>query len=336
MRYSPAPSFPLIATLGVVNRWAILRGHFRIREIDLPPADEARLRRAVNPDTAAFLAPNHPEFGLDWMIDKELSTRVGPRMAFWASHSILAAAPWFWSRNNLVSNKGGADSFEYSVSWALAGRGVLLHPEGMVRWTSDIVHPLYKGVASMALEAARRSPLVARPCYIVPIIWKLRYTVDVSAGIHAEMDLIERELALPSGNGMSVAARFGALIDGIGDDVTRERYTRETLTQEHIHESLKRIRSERVKRTKAHMLHNFLPRPYGPRVAHVRVPEPILVTPDRSADGLLVETRAAMQAALDEVNREIAPAVDVFRHRNPFARRTERPAPSPDLVSGVV
>jgi hypothetical protein len=317
MTYSPAPSFPLIATLGVINRWAILRGYFRVQAIDLPAPDEARLKRAVNRGTAAFVAPNHPEFGLDWMIDKELSRRVAPRMAFWASHTILAAAPWFWSRNNLVSNKGGADSFEYSVRWALAGHGVLLHPEGMVHWTSDTVHPLYKGIAAMALETARRG--TPRPVYIVPVIWKLRYTRDVSAGMHADMGLIERELGVVSGRGSSVVERFGRLIDALGDEAARERYPRETLTQEHIHESLKRIRADRVRRTRAHVLHNFLPTPYGPRVAHVRVPEPIRVTPDQSVEELLAATRTTMQTALDGLNREIAPAVDPFRHPNPFA-----------------
>ena len=51
----------------------------------------------------------------------------------------------------------------------------------------------------------------------------------------------------------------------------------------------------------------------------MRVPEPIRVTPDQSVEELLAATRTAMQAALDEVNRELAPAVDAFRHPNPFA-----------------
>src|SRR5438309_1923816 len=95
----PRPNFALMWVLGIVNRWFVLkglplwrqiplvrdlpviRGHFRVRTIDFPIADQARLRRAVNVDTAAFIGPNHPEFGLDWMMDKEISTFVAPRMA---------------------------------------------------------------------------------------------------------------------------------------------------------------------------------------------------------------------------------------------------------------
>lgn len=320
MTYAPRPNYPLISILGPLNRWSLLRGYFRIQDIDLPAGDCARLRAAINPRTAAFVGPGHPEFGLDWIIDKELSSRFAPRMAFWTSHSIIAGAPWFWSRNNLVSHKDGSESFEYSVKWALAGNGVLLHPEGTVHWDGDAVHSLYKGIAAMAIEAARRSSVgVARPVYVVPVVWKLRYTRDVSDGMHADMEVIERECGLPSGRRFSVSRRFGALIDALGDDVSRNRYMSATLTQEHIHESLKRLRAERVRRTRGHLLRNVLPKPYGPRVVHMRVPEPILVTPDREIDGLLAETRQSMQDALARLTEEIAPLVDRYRRPNPFA-----------------
>ncbi len=400
---TPRPNAALMATLGVVNRWLILRGHFRVRHLDLPRADRDRLAGAVNPGTAAFLGPNHPEFGLDWMLDKELSTFVAPRMAAWASHDIIATAPAFWTRNNLVSHRGGAAAFEYSVAWALAGHGVLLHPEGMVRWTSDVVHPLFPGIADMAAEACGRigSGRDGRPVFIVPLVWKLRYTQDVTAGMHADMDVIERELGLPSGYRASIAARFRTLqertlmrqmtrfgfetrsIEQLGffaaqeafraalihdlesrhtvqasdsvertlyrlervvqtpDDRARAReagrlggfsratYGAPTLTQEHVAESLKRLRADLVRRGRRNAIHNALPTPYGTRVAHVRVPEPILVDPAAAAaDGeeratyvasLLDRARTAMQQTLDDINRAIAPAVDPFRHPNPFS-----------------
>jgi len=390
-----------MALLGVVNRWLVLRGRFRLQAIELPAADLDRLRRAVNANTAAFLAPNHAEFGLDWMIDKEISTIVAPRMAAWASHQIIAGAPWFWSRNNLVSNRGGEPAFEYSVRWALAGNGVLLHPEGMVRWTSDVVHPLFDGVARMAIEAASRAATGEnRPVYVVPLVWKLHYTRDVSNGMQADMEHIERELGLPSGKGYTVRERFRLLHENVlrvqmtrfGFDhatvehldffgrqeafraalvtdlaarydvpsnasveralrrltrtvsdrrdraavreaerlggFSRVAYDVPTLSQEQIYESLKRVRADLVTRGLGNVVHNFLPKPYGPRVAHVRVPEPIVVDVglatagerDRTAyQGHLVElTHAAMQGALDEINHEIAPDVDRFRRPNPF------------------
>ena len=97
--------------LGVVNRWMLLPGRSRVSTIEFPEADRRRLAGAVNRSTAAFLAPNHGEFGVDWLLDKEISRQAAPRMAAWAAHEIIAAAPWFWTRNNLVSNRGGAAAF---------------------------------------------------------------------------------------------------------------------------------------------------------------------------------------------------------------------------------
>ena len=77
----PSPAPWLIHLLGVVNRAWMLPAVLKIRRFDLPQADEARLRAAVNPKTVAFLGPSHPEFLTDWMVDKEISRRVSPLMA---------------------------------------------------------------------------------------------------------------------------------------------------------------------------------------------------------------------------------------------------------------
>lgn len=393
----PKPSFALMALLGHLNRWLMLRRRFRVQEIEFPAADRERLVRATRPDTAAFLAPNHPEFGFDWMLDKEISRIVAPRMAAWAAHDIIATAPWFWTRINLVSNRGGEKALEYSIEWARRGGVVLLHPEGMVHWTSDLVHPLFGGTAEMALSAAQRDGAAGgtRSTFIVPIVWKARYTSDVSAAVVAEMAHIERSLGLERGDGASIGerfrrlhegllarqtARFGFaarvkdsrdyfdrqdgfrawLVDGLlsrhrvdpsgsldqiihrlakvvvqADDRARVReamrlggfsracYDGPTLTQEHMHECLKRIRADLVHGGIRNALHNALPKPYGPRVVHVRVPEPIRVfAPSSDADrpscvmALLSDLRRSMQATLDAINREIAPLVAPLQHPN--------------------
>jgi len=406
--------------LGVVNRWCLLRGHFRVRTFDFPHADRARLRSIVNEQTAAFIAPNHPEFGLDWMMDKELSTLFAPRMASWASHGIVASAPRFWTSNNLVSNSGGEAARRYSVAWAMRGHGVLLHPEGSVRWTADKIHPLFHGIAEMAAEAARclRAEGSDRPVFIAPIVWKYRYVSDVGAKIHREMATIERALSLPSGRHMTVAERFHALQENIlakqmsefgfdpapagldffsrqhafqmrlvddlasryviepSDSVermvnrlrreithsrenvhanaqaarferdlamiaeagrlggfSRDVYETPTLSQEQIFESLKRIRASLLIRGLPNTLHNYLPTPYGSRIAHVRVPEPIAIDPHRAcADEaersayiawLIEQTRERMQRALDTINRDVAAEVDAFSHPNPFVERPD-------------
>jgi len=402
----PKPNRGLMWALGYVNRWIILRGHLRIRHLDFPRADRERLRMAVKDETAAFIAPNHPEFGTDWMLDKELSTIVAPRMASWAAHSIVSSAPAFWARNNLIANNGGDAATDYSVSWALAGHGVLLHPEGMVRWTADRIHRLFSGVAELACETARRAN--GGRVFIAPVVWKLRYTHDVSDVLHDEMELIERALGLAIGDAMQVADRFHALQmnllakqmrsfsyeTGVSDffgrqevfrahlvadlltrhDVEpsesidqaihrleraiaakrrqarspeldrdakqvaeaerlggfcREVYASELLSQEQIGESLKRIRCCLLRRGLGNTLHNYLPKPYGDRVAHVRVPEPIAIDTMRASAStdtertayvraLVDATRTRMQQRLDAINAEIADLVAPLSHPNPF------------------
>jgi hypothetical protein len=405
----PRPSRFLMWLLGFLNRWFLLlglpllrgipwirdfpgvRGYFWVRDIDLPLPDLERLQRAVNPETAAFLGPNHPEFGFDWMMDKQISTMVAPGMASWAASNIIATAPGFWLRNNLISNTGGEAAMNYSIERALAGEGVLLHPEGSVHWTGNRIHPLFSGIADMACEAARRAGPTGKPVYIVPLVWRIEYVEDISDALHAEMAHIERYLGLPVSEHVDVIERFRALQEGIllrqmhafgfdrswvsgldffarqdafrdwliedletrytvekADSVARllarfrraipaeirsdrakvdeamrlcgfcrEVYARKPLTQEQIAESLKRHRATLVRRGVWNVVHNYLPTPLGPRVVHVRVPEPILVDAVRAArEGaeyarvLLTMTQERMQGMLpthDDRERDSGP-----------------------------
>ena len=212
----PAPLPWLIRLLGPVNRHLMLGPVLRLRRFDLPDADLARLRAAVNPGTVAFLGPNHPEFLTDWLVDKEVSRRVSPLMAHWASYEIVNGSPLgqrFWLANNLIANAPGGDGKAYSVRWALAGHGVLLHPEGTATWQGDRVGPLLPGIVDMAWDAARqlRESGGARPVYVVPLVWRLRFLADPAAGLQREMAQIERALSLPGGHG-AVEARFAALL----------------------------------------------------------------------------------------------------------------------------
>lgn len=416
--------------LGIANRWILLEGlpvlraipgvrdlplvhgHCWIRSVKLPYADGRRLKNAVNPKTVAFLGPNHPEFASDWFVDKEISTYVAPRMASWADREIVDAAPAFWGMNNLVANNGGDAARAYSVEWALDGNGVLLHPEGTVRWTNDFVHPLFPGIAQMAMRAA---DLTTNPVFIVPIVWKYQFVGNVSARLHREMRLIEHRLRLPIGDPGSVAQRFLALQRGIlvsqmrryglteasvnehfferqkefqrhlvrkleqryriaatdqldkriariaraiqGErsalrkdtspgaaaqrevlrrdhemadeakrlgEFTADLYGSLTLTQEQISESLKRIRDRMLRRHWKDVLAKTLPRPLGPRILHVGVPEPIPVaavahTERGDYETVLLELmRRRMQEKLDDINARIEPEVARYRVPNPF------------------
>ena len=369
-RWREPSASPLVMWLmGFVNRWLLLRAWFRVFDVVIPQRDRARLQAAVNPGTVAFIGPNHPEFGCDWMVDKELSTMVAPRMASWADKGIVNAAPKFWGANHLVANDGGDDALRYSERVALRGDAVLLHPEGSVRWTNDVVHPLFPGIARMALAAARRT---SKPTYIVPVVFRYRFTGDVSAAIRREIGIIERELALPTAGGdfmrlqenilAARMERFGYVADVACDffarqaafrahliddlarrydveatedtdkllnrlsrairgartatgredlamadeakrlgEFSREVYGGDALTQEQVSESLKRIRDRLLRRGWRNALARMLPRPLGPRVVIVGVPEPIRVDGSMTEDALLQLTRSRMQEALESI-----------------------------------
>jgi hypothetical protein len=416
----PRPQPWLIRLLGPVNKACLLHGALRLTRVDLPPADLARLRAAVNPGTAAFLGPNHPEFTTDWLIDKEVSRLCSPLMAHWASYEIVNGSPLsqrFWLANNLVANAPGGDGKAYSARWARLGHGVLLHPEGTATWQSERVSPLLPGIVEMAWDTAQqlRAAGESRPVFVVPLIWRLHFTSDASAGLHGEMALIEREVGLPGGSARDgVGERFGALMRAVlqrrcaalelappdaGDfaryfeaqagvatnirallterygevdaDMTRAQhrlrgairrqaaasgdegaarrdralvtelqrlhsfdpalYDRPTLTQEQIAENLKRVRSALVTRGFANVLHNLVPVAVAPRIAHVRVPQPLEVSAALAATGegdaelartgLLSELRTRLQGGLDALAAEIAPSLDSRRVPNPLHSR---------------
>lgn len=207
----PRPVPGLIHAMTPVAR-AVLHGPMKLRTIDLPAADLARLRAAVNPATAAFVGPNHPEFTTDWMIDKELSARLSPLMAHWASYEIVNASPLaqrFWLANHLIANAPGGDGRVYSVRWALTGHGVLLHPEGTATWQAERVAPLLPGIVEMALDAAAQSE---RPVFVVPVVWRAAFVGDAWPALAREMAVIERALGVPSSEHGCEALRFARLM----------------------------------------------------------------------------------------------------------------------------
>ena len=401
----PCPSPALIGVLGWVNRRLVLPHVVRLRRLDLPAADLARLRAAVRPGTAAFLGPNHPEFFTDWMLDKELSFRVSPLMAHWASYEIVNVSPaaqWLWLRNNLVANLPGGGGREYSIRWALAGYGVLLHPEGTAGWHGERVGTLLPGIVDLAWETCARARAAGRdlPVFVVPLVWRLCFTGDVSRALDREMGHVERAVGLPPGDGLPPAERFAALqanlllrratalglptppdpqgpgyfpaqeateaaivreLEALGARIEREPariqhrarrkrrsesprtselyrelwrlagfpralYDTPTLSQEAIAENLKRQRTVLVTDGWRNALHNVVPVPAGPRVAHVRVPEPIAVHETFAVGGdpapakarLLDLLAARLQGGLDGLGAELAPRLERRRRPNPL------------------
>ena len=227
---APRPKPGFISFLNYVNRWLMLggipllrslpvpglRGFADIREWDYPEEDQTRLKSLCGPGRATFIVPNHPEFFTDWMIDKEVLSRAAPLAACWATHGVVNGlgdlAQKFWLANNLIAQipgDGGA-ARAHSVDWAAKGHGVLLHPEGSVGWHSNYVAPLVCGRGGNGDGSAGEGQGCTNDsfeAYVAPIVWKLSFLGDVSAGLSRECAYVEKRLKIATPPGAGPAER---------------------------------------------------------------------------------------------------------------------------------
>ncbi|MDQ6437975.1 hypothetical protein RB623_28310 [Mesorhizobium sp. LHD-90] len=203
-RWLMLKGMPLLRDVPVLNRVPGIRGIANVREIDFPDADRERLETVCGKGKATFLTPNHPEFFTDWMIDKEIVSKVAPLTASWATNGVVNGlgrlAQRFWLANNLIAQIPGSNDLarQHSVDWAVAGNGVLLHPEGAVGWHGDWVAPLMPGAAEMAVEALAKGRAAAPDfeAWLAPIVWKLVFLHDADAGLQAECAYVEHKLGI--------------------------------------------------------------------------------------------------------------------------------------------
>lgn len=203
---------PILRDIPLLNKIPFIgRGCLKFSNIDLPKEDIQKLKSSINSKTAAFIAPNHPEFSLDAMIDKAVTNRIAPLIACWVDQSIVNLHPFtqkIMLANNLIANVRQGGGKEYSIEWALKGHGVLLHPEGMVGWAGNKVFQIYPGIVDMAVQTALKAEGTGRPVFIAPVVYKYVFDHEVTKGLHKEMKGIEKRLQLPSGEKRSLEERF--------------------------------------------------------------------------------------------------------------------------------
>ena len=224
---APRPRGWLIRAMTPINRAVMLRGFAGLRgvsdipAIDFPTDHEARLAAVCGPGRATFITPNHPEFFTDWMLDKEISARVCPRAAFWATNGVVnglgSLAQKFWLANNLIAQIPGNSepAREHSIAWALKGNVVLLHPEGAVGWHGNHVAPLMPGAVEMAGEALRRGR-AENPgfqAFVAPVVWRLVFQRDVEPELLKECGYVEGRLAIAPSEGLSLPDRVYRLYE---------------------------------------------------------------------------------------------------------------------------
>jgi hypothetical protein len=95
-------------------------------------------------------------------------------------------------------------------------------------------------------------------------------------------------------------------------------YRSAQLTQEQVAENVQRLRADYCFTGWSDHLHRFVPRPVAPRIAHIRVPQPIEVTGVDAADALLLELRQRMQGVLDDLAEQQLPNTGARTYPNPF------------------
>ncbi len=238
----PIPSRLMMGLMGPINRLLVLQGVPGIRrlpwiwnlpifrdlpnpgstakvlEIDFPQSEIDKFRKYINPDTAAFIGPNHPEFWTDWSLDKYFADLISPKMAHWAWYGTVNANPFmqgFWLRNNLISNapNGKEEAKRHAIDWAKLGHGNLLHPEGSVHWTANKVQTIFGGIIDLSLRTSQEFIEAGdpRPVYAIPMLSKYFFVEDVSSALAAEISRIEKKLGFGSDNRAKLEDRFFAL-----------------------------------------------------------------------------------------------------------------------------
>lgn len=211
---------PLLRDIPGLDMVPGIRGLTGIRTIVADNGGLERLRTLVGSGAPTFMLPNHPEYFTDWMLDKDVIARVAPEAASWATHGVVngmgAAMQKFWLWNNLIAQipGGSSASKDYSVEWAAKGKGVLLHPEGMVGWHPDWIGPLMPGAADMAKDAAARA---GKPGYLQPIIWKIIFNGSVVKRLAREIAYVENQLKLKTRSELSPAGRVHAAYVALAD-----------------------------------------------------------------------------------------------------------------------
>ncbi|PBB81007.1 hypothetical protein CK218_11475 [Mesorhizobium sp. WSM3879] len=205
------------------NRLAGLRGVANIRHIDFPVADQQKLQTCCGEGQATFITPNHPEFFTDWMIDKEIVSRVSPLAASWATHGVVNGLgrlmQKFWLANNLIAQiPGNSEAAKaHSVDWALKGHGVLLHPEGSVGWHGNYVAPLLPGAVEMGLAALKRGRETNKDfkVWVAPVVWKLAFIGNVERPLARECAYVEKKLKMESVAAGSLPERVYSIYSGL-------------------------------------------------------------------------------------------------------------------------
>jgi 1-acyl-sn-glycerol-3-phosphate acyltransferase len=210
------PGLPFFARFQFLRRLIPWIAGLRIVKVEVPEKDDARMRAALDPENACFVAVNHPDFFTDVVVDWHLMSRIAKKIAFWAGYGIvnMPVLRTLWLNHNLIATTAGGDGKRYSIESARRGTGVLLHPEGNVFFTNDHIQPIFPGVATMALDTAATiaDDGESQRTLILPMVWKYRFTADATDGLVREMRFVERRLGLPSGESLGVGDRFFALM----------------------------------------------------------------------------------------------------------------------------
>lgn len=214
---------PILRDVPLIKKIPGVSGLAKVRYVDFPLEEQHRLKKLTGKNSAVFFLPNHPEFLTDWMIDKYLLTRISPEAACWAAGNIVngmgRTMQRFWLSNHLIAQLPGhsQQGKDYSVEAAVAGKGVLLHPEGRVSWFTKAISSVYPGAAEMAVNAyaAGSAGVTGFQSWLAPVVWKFRFISDVKSGLLDECRYLERRLQLRASRDACPARRVYDIYCGL-------------------------------------------------------------------------------------------------------------------------
>lgn len=199
------------------NRQHYLRRSYRLAEIEDEGMD--RVRELVKRGDAVLLAPNHADHA-----DPHLMIEMGHRhdlpLHFMAAREIFEDSPlasWALQSMGVFSvDRDGPDlsAIKTAINLLVAGKPLVIYPEGEIYHHHERLDPLMEGVASILLKAAGRLES-DRKAWLVPVGIRFRHHPEIEATFSDRLSKLEDRIGWTPRPTMPVDDRIIRLGTGV-------------------------------------------------------------------------------------------------------------------------
>ena len=273
----------------------------------------------------------HPEGTVHWVADQvgpcfpgvsDMAGRAAGELAQNGSERPVYIAPLVYKYRFLTDE---TDALHEALTYLEQGLGMIPSRGPLERRLGDVYQTLNARMARKYDLTVPQGPFWTRHGALARGLAGLlcrRLGMDMPQG--DDFDVAEAVLRQAKRHRRGAPLRKrGPQIGKLADDLQKIlrlqpwMYPGESFSQELIAECIQRLRSDWLRNRFKDRFHAFVPQPVGPRVAHIRVLDPIRV--EAGCDAPAPEAlRAVLQTGLDALNAEIAPQKKGAMRKNPF------------------